>query len=129
MYDDDGFTVPNDIGRYALGDRDPLVPHHQSALLADALQQAGVGQHLLSLVDVVPYYLGHRDLLAAGDAHGERYGADPFCLPGLHFLRESAESMRLNEIRSGHSFLFGIFACTYSPGCDPNNIFSQQSMK
>jgi hypothetical protein len=25
MYDDEGFTVPNDIDRYALGDRDPLV--------------------------------------------------------------------------------------------------------
>jgi len=32
MYDDDGFTVPNDLDRYALGDRDPLVYYADGSL-------------------------------------------------------------------------------------------------
>jgi metallo-beta-lactamase family protein len=40
------------------------------------------------------------------------HGADPFRLPGLHFVRESAESMRLNEIRSGAVIMAGSGMCT-----------------
>ena len=32
MYDDEGFTVPNEIDRYALGDRDPLVHNADGSL-------------------------------------------------------------------------------------------------
>lgn len=32
MYDGDGFTVPNELDRYALGDRDPLVPNADGSI-------------------------------------------------------------------------------------------------
>jgi len=37
---------------------------------------------------------------------------DPFALPGLHFTRETAQSMALNNIRSGSVILAGSGMCT-----------------
>ncbi|MCA9461372.1 MAG: MBL fold metallo-hydrolase [Nitrospira sp.] len=37
---------------------------------------------------------------------------DPFSLPGLHFTRETAKSMALNEIRSGAVIMAGSGMCT-----------------
>lgn len=39
-------------------------------------------------------------------------GRDPFHLPGLHFVREAAESISLNEIRSGAVIMAGSGMCT-----------------
>jgi len=39
-------------------------------------------------------------------------GEDPFALPGLHFTRETAESMALNQINSGAVILAGSGMCT-----------------
>jgi metallo-beta-lactamase family protein len=39
-------------------------------------------------------------------------GQDPFALPGLHFTRETAESMALNQISSGAVILAGSGMCT-----------------
>ena len=41
-----------------------------------------------------------------------RDGRDPFDLPGLHFTRETAESMALNQISSGAVILAGSGMCT-----------------
>ncbi|MEE4110958.1 MAG: MBL fold metallo-hydrolase [Halieaceae bacterium] len=41
-----------------------------------------------------------------------REGRDPFGLPGLHFTRETAESMALNQINSGAVILAGSGMCT-----------------
>ncbi len=41
-----------------------------------------------------------------------REGRDPFALPGLHFVREAAESIALNEIRSGALIMAGSGMCT-----------------
>jgi metallo-beta-lactamase family protein len=41
-----------------------------------------------------------------------RDGQDPFALPGLHFTRETAESMALNQISSGAVILAGSGMCT-----------------
>lgn len=39
-------------------------------------------------------------------------GRDPFHLPGLHFVREAAESIAINEIRSGALIMAGSGMCT-----------------
>ncbi len=39
-------------------------------------------------------------------------GHDPFALPNLHFVREAAESMRLNQIQSGAVIMAGSGMCT-----------------
>jgi metallo-beta-lactamase family protein len=39
-------------------------------------------------------------------------GRDPFHLPGLHFVRETAESISINEIRSGAVIMAGSGMCT-----------------
>jgi metallo-beta-lactamase family protein len=41
-----------------------------------------------------------------------REGRDPFALPGLHFTRETAESMALNRIGGGAIILAGSGMCT-----------------
>jgi metallo-beta-lactamase family protein len=41
-----------------------------------------------------------------------REGRDPFHLPRLHFVRETAESIALNEIRSGALIMAGSGMCT-----------------
>lgn len=41
-----------------------------------------------------------------------RSGQDPFNMPGLQFVREAAESMHLNEIRSGAVITAGSGMCT-----------------
>jgi metallo-beta-lactamase family protein len=41
-----------------------------------------------------------------------REGRDPFHLPGLHFTRETAESISINEIRSGALIMAGSGMCT-----------------
>lgn len=40
------------------------------------------------------------------------HGDDPFALPGLHFTRETAESMALNQIRGGAVIMAGSGMCT-----------------
>jgi len=39
-------------------------------------------------------------------------GRDPFDLPGLHFTRQTADSMKINQIRSGAVILAGSGMCT-----------------
>jgi metallo-beta-lactamase family protein len=41
-----------------------------------------------------------------------RHGRDPFHLPDLHFVRENAESIAINEIRSGALIMAGSGMCT-----------------
>jgi len=41
-----------------------------------------------------------------------REGRDPFRLPGLHFVRETADSIRLNSIRAGAVIMAGSGMCT-----------------
>jgi len=41
-----------------------------------------------------------------------RSGQDPFALPGLHFTRESAESMAINKISGGAVIIAGSGMCT-----------------
>ena len=41
-----------------------------------------------------------------------KQGGDPFDLPGLHFVREAAESIKLNEIKSGAVLMAGAGMCT-----------------
>jgi metallo-beta-lactamase family protein len=41
-----------------------------------------------------------------------RHGRDPFNLPGLHFSRETAESMAINQIRGGAIIMAGSGMCT-----------------
>jgi metallo-beta-lactamase family protein len=41
-----------------------------------------------------------------------REGGDPFDLPGLHFTRETAESVAINRIRSGAVIMAGSGMCT-----------------
>jgi metallo-beta-lactamase family protein len=41
-----------------------------------------------------------------------REGQDPFHFPGLHFTRESAESMALNKIQTGAIIMAGSGMCT-----------------
>jgi metallo-beta-lactamase family protein len=41
-----------------------------------------------------------------------RSGQDPFKMPGLQFVRDASESMRLNEIRSGAVIIAGSGMCT-----------------
>jgi metallo-beta-lactamase family protein len=41
-----------------------------------------------------------------------RSGRDPFKFPGLHFTRETAESMAINQIRGGAVILAGAGMCT-----------------
>jgi metallo-beta-lactamase family protein len=49
----------------------------------------------------------HADCLQPEAARLLREGDDPFQLPGLHFTRERAESMALNNIRSGALIMAG----------------------
>lgn len=41
-----------------------------------------------------------------------QYGKDPFALPGLHFTRETAESMAINNIKGGAVIMAGSGMCT-----------------
>jgi metallo-beta-lactamase family protein len=41
-----------------------------------------------------------------------RRGSDPFHLPGLHFVREAAESIAINQIRTGALIMAGAGMCT-----------------
>jgi metallo-beta-lactamase family protein len=41
-----------------------------------------------------------------------RHGEDPFRLPGLHFTRETAESMALNSLKGGAVIMAGSGMCT-----------------
>jgi len=41
-----------------------------------------------------------------------RHGGDPFSMPGLHFTRETAESIALNNVSSGAVILAGSGMCT-----------------
>lgn len=41
-----------------------------------------------------------------------RQGQDPFALPGLHFTRETAESVALNNVRGGAIIMAGSGMCT-----------------
>ncbi|GAB4527468.1 MAG: MBL fold metallo-hydrolase [Roseibium sp.] len=41
-----------------------------------------------------------------------RHGKDPFKVPGLHFLRDTADSIALNRIRSGAIIMAGSGMCT-----------------
>jgi metallo-beta-lactamase family protein len=39
-------------------------------------------------------------------------GEDPFCLPGLHFTRQTAESMAINQVEGGAVIMAGSGMCT-----------------
>ena len=54
----------------------------------------------------------HIDCYNAETAELFREGRDPFQLPGLHFTRETAESMALNQINGGAVIMAGSGMCT-----------------
>ncbi len=54
----------------------------------------------------------HIDAYNAETADLFREGRDPFQLPGLHFTRETAESMSLNQISGGAVIMAGSGMCT-----------------
>ena len=54
----------------------------------------------------------HPECYEADVAELFREGQDPFNLPGLHFTRETAESMALNQITGGAIILAGSGMCT-----------------
>ncbi|NVK40868.1 MAG: MBL fold metallo-hydrolase [Oceanospirillaceae bacterium] len=54
----------------------------------------------------------HRECYDDDVAELYREGRDPFHLPGLHFVRETAESMALNRISGGAVILAGSGMCT-----------------
>jgi metallo-beta-lactamase family protein len=56
----------------------------------------------------------HRHPECYDEAAGKLFerGRDPFNLPGLHFTRQSAESMKINQIRGGAVVMAGSGMCT-----------------
>jgi metallo-beta-lactamase family protein len=54
----------------------------------------------------------HPECYEADVAELFREGRDPFLLPGLHFTRETAQSMALNQITGGAVILAGSGMCT-----------------
>jgi metallo-beta-lactamase family protein len=56
--------------------------------------------------------LHHPEFLQPEVAKRIRKGPDPFRLPGLHYSRESSESMALNRIQSGAIIMAGSGMCT-----------------
>jgi len=54
----------------------------------------------------------HPDSYNGAIASMLKHGKDPFGLPGLHFTRESAESMALNRISAGAVIIAGSGMCT-----------------
>jgi metallo-beta-lactamase family protein len=54
----------------------------------------------------------HPGFCGAGTAELFREGRDPFWLPGLHFTRESSESMAINRIVAGAVIMAGSGMCT-----------------
>lgn len=52
------------------------------------------------------------DCLQPEVAKAIRHGHDPFRLPGLHFTRESSESVAINRIRAGAVIMAGAGMCT-----------------
>ena len=54
----------------------------------------------------------HPECYEAEVAREFRQGRDPFHLPGLHFVRETADSMALNNIKSGAVIMAGSGMCT-----------------
>jgi metallo-beta-lactamase family protein len=54
----------------------------------------------------------HPECLQPEVARRIRKGADPFRLPGLHYSRESSDSMALNRVQSGAIIMAGSGMCT-----------------
>jgi metallo-beta-lactamase family protein len=54
----------------------------------------------------------HPECYEAHTAELFREGRDPFALPGLHFTRETADSIALNRVRAGAVILAGSGMCT-----------------
>lgn len=54
----------------------------------------------------------HTECYELSTAELFREGRDPFHLPGLHFVREKAQSIALNSIRSGAIIMAGSGMCT-----------------
>jgi metallo-beta-lactamase family protein len=54
----------------------------------------------------------HPECLDPATAKLFRDGADPFALPGLHFARETAESVAINSIHGGAIIMAGSGMCT-----------------
>jgi metallo-beta-lactamase family protein len=54
----------------------------------------------------------HPECYEPGTAALFRQGRDPFHLPGLHFVRESAASIALNDLRAGAIIMAGSGMCT-----------------
>jgi metallo-beta-lactamase family protein len=54
----------------------------------------------------------HPECYDATTAAMFRQGRDPFDLPGLHFTRQTAESMKINRIRGGAVVMAGSGMCT-----------------
>ena len=91
---------------------------------------AGVAQGRLAKLDAgVPGFadgdFGHRDLprhpecLDAATAKLLREGHDPFALPGLHFTRETAESVAINSVHGGAVIMAGAGMCTGGRSAPP----------
>jgi metallo-beta-lactamase family protein len=63
----------------------------------------------ISATDIMRHHL---DLLQPAAAELVRSGHDPFDMPGLHFTRERADSVALNQIRGGAIIMAGSGMCT-----------------
>jgi metallo-beta-lactamase family protein len=54
----------------------------------------------------------HAECLDPATAKSLQEGHDPFALPGLHFTRETAESVAINSVRGGAVIMAGAGMCT-----------------
>jgi metallo-beta-lactamase family protein len=81
---------------------------HQKRLPAD-LQVLLDSPMAISATEIFQH---HPECYDAEAAKLFRGGRDPFSLPGLHFVREAAESIALSRIRSGALIMAGSGMCT-----------------
>ncbi len=63
-------------------------------------------------ISATEIFESHPECYEAKTAELFRAGRDPFHLPGLHFVREAAESMALNNIKGGAIIMAGSGMCT-----------------
>lgn len=63
-------------------------------------------------VSATEIFSHHPECYEAKTAELFREGRDPFALPGLHFLRETAQSIALNDIKAGAVIMAGSGMCT-----------------
>jgi metallo-beta-lactamase family protein len=63
-------------------------------------------------ISATSIFARHPECYAPQTAELFREGRDPFAVPGLHFTRETSESMAINRLRGGAVILAGSGMCT-----------------